>query len=172
MQSRWLPHAAGLFRRLCRKLAWKTRIAVLAVATYLLYILAVPQICKIRLRPNISWYDLGLYGAAPSRSYVSVDHRSPKIETIQWSPQCDSSYIFLGERGFLLGHAGARILNAQGDLVWASRSRETILDFKVQRYRDQDYLTYWEGKDTRSHGRGCWYMVRRCPSLSAAEPMN
>ena len=34
-----------------------------------------------------------------------------------------------------------------------------IMDLNVQRYRDQDYLTFWVGEDDGTRGLGSYYMV-------------
>jgi hypothetical protein len=43
---------------------------------------------------------------------------------------------------------GAMILDNSGNLVWfwpLTREEEDVMDFKVQRYRGEDVLTFWEG---------------------------
>jgi hypothetical protein len=48
------------------------------------------------------------------------------------------------------------ILDNHGDLVWTAQSSAATQNFRVQRYRQQDYLTYWVGKP---FGPGYYYML-------------
>ncbi|KAL4905438.1 hypothetical protein BDW74DRAFT_185001 [Aspergillus multicolor] len=107
------------------------------------------------------WYDLGLYGFGPSRSYVTFENESPLVEITESDngTGCDSRYTFLAPRGDSVAQEGPMILDFQGELVWMKHNWETTHDFKVQRYRGQDYLTYWEGSQVEGRGYGSWYML-------------
>lgn len=134
---------------------------VFAVASlfYLLYTFVVPQILRFRFRGDLSWYDLGLHGFSPSRTYVSFRYTSPVVEISQYGSGCNPGLTFIAPRGDSIPHPGPMILDARGDLVWMKHNLNDTQDFKVQRYRGRDYLTYWEGEDVDGRGRGTWYMV-------------
>lgn len=128
-------------------------------ASVLFYLYAVPQLKRFRFRSELSWYDLGLYGFGPSQSYVSFDEESPIVEISPPGAQCDPRYTFLAPRGDSVAHPGPMILDALGELVWMKYNWGTTQDFRVQRYKGQDYITYWQGDEEDGHGRGSWYMV-------------
>jgi hypothetical protein len=33
------------------------------------------------------------------------------------------------------------------------------MDLQMQRYRGEDYLTFWAGSEAKGHGQGVYYMV-------------
>ncbi|KAL1850311.1 hypothetical protein Plec18170_007006 [Paecilomyces lecythidis] len=125
----------------------------------LFYILIVPQLYRFRFRLDLSLYDLGFYGFSPSRSYVSTNLTSPLLEFVRWDARCDSGFTFLTPRGFSVDKPSLSILDADGELVWTDSSWGEAQDFKVQRYRGEDYLTFWAGVELDIHGNGSWYML-------------
>ncbi|KAH8697904.1 ASST-domain-containing protein [Talaromyces proteolyticus] len=76
---------------------------------------------------------------------------SPIFESVRSDARCESGYVFLTPDGHT-----PMILDNQGELVWTARSSAPIQNFRVQKYRGQDYLTYWSGKP---FGRGYYYML-------------
>ena len=133
---------------------------ILAVGGLILfYLYALPQINRFRFHIGLSRYDLGFYGFGPSRRYHSFDEKSPIIEVSPAGATCDQRYTFLAPRGDSVEHPGPMILDAQGELVWMKYNWGTTQDFKVQHYKGQDYVTYWQGDEEDGHGRGSWYMV-------------
>lgn len=123
------------------------------------FILVVPQIARFRFRFGLSRYDLGFYGFGPSRTYYSFEESSPIVEISPADAKCDQRYTFLAPRGDSVEHPGPMILDSSGELVWMKYNWGTTQDFKVQRYRGEDYVTYWQGDEEDGHGRGSWYMV-------------
>jgi hypothetical protein len=99
---------------------------------------------------ELSWSDLGL--SSSMRRYVSSDLESPLPESLRSDARCEPGYIF-----FTPGGHSPMILDNHGDLVWTAQSSAATQNFRVQRYRQQDYLTYWVGKP---FGPGYYYMVR------------
>lgn len=58
------------------------------------------------------------------------------------------------------GQRGAMIAGAGGDLVWFHEAGGvSIMDFKVQRYRGQPVLTWWEGRSPRGIPHGEWVVL-------------
>lgn len=137
---------------------------VLSSIVSLFVVFVVPQLRRLRLRTNLSWYDLGLYGFYPSRTYVTVEYDSPAVEITHWDDRCDASYTFLAPRGDSIAYPGPMILDAQGELIWTKHLLGTTQDFRVQQYQGEYYLTYWNGHEVEGHGRGSWYMVRFSPN--------
>jgi hypothetical protein len=76
----------------------------------------------------------------------------------------DPPYIIVSAAGYPLrgpGEPGLMILNRNGGIVWYSpntgfpaSSGEGRMDFKVQSYRGQAVLTWWEGKVITGYGEG------------------
>jgi Arylsulfotransferase (ASST) len=80
----------------------------------------------------------------------------PAITVTTPAPDMASGFIFVGPRtpG---GQNGQMILDNRGELIWffpAASEAETVTDFKVQQYRGQPVLTWWEGASTQGHGFG------------------
>ncbi|KAJ5090972.1 hypothetical protein N7532_009656 [Penicillium argentinense] len=145
-----------------RKPAWRRwipAVAAVTAATVFFWIYAVPQLLRFRFRTGMSWYDMGWYGFGPSRTYVSFHEQSPVIEISPAGAQCDQRYTFLAPRGDSVVHPGPMILDAQGELVWMKDNWGTTQDFHVQRYKGQDYVTYWQGDEEDGYGHGSWYML-------------
>ncbi|KAK1145181.1 hypothetical protein N8T08_004614 [Aspergillus melleus] len=132
--------------------------AVISLA-YLFYVFVVPHLYRLRLRADLTTYDLGLYGFGPSRSYVSFDYESPVVEISEWGSGCDPRYMLIAPRGDSVANPGPMILDSQGELVWAKWNWGTTQDFKIQRYKGEDFLTYWEGGQIAGRGYGTWYML-------------
>ncbi|PYI15364.1 hypothetical protein BO99DRAFT_255033 [Aspergillus violaceofuscus CBS 115571] len=126
---------------------------------YLFYVFAVPQLRRLHLRTDLSWYDLGLYGFGPSQDYVSFDYESPLVQISEQGSGCDSRLTFLAPRGDSVAQPGPMILDPRGELVWMKHNWEITQDFRVQRYQGADYLTYWEGDEIEGRGYGAWYML-------------
>ena len=55
---------------------------------------------------------------------------------------------------------GPVIMDARGELVWMEDKFGQAMDFKMQHYKGQDYLTFWTGSDSGTFGSGVYNMVR------------
>ena len=145
---------------------WITLLVAALGGAIVFYICAVPQLLRLRFRAGLSWYDLGAQGLGPNRNYVSFDQESPIVEISPPGAQCDPRYTFLAPRGDSVAHPGPMILDSAGDLVWTKWNWGTTQDFKVQRYKGEDFLTYWQGDTDDNYGRGLWYMVGQTLELA------
>ncbi|CRG89960.1 UPF0182 protein [Talaromyces islandicus] len=125
----------------------------------LLQSIIVPQLQRLRFRAGLSWYDLGLYGFYPTRSYVSFEYASPATEIARWDPRCTAGYTFVAPRGDSIVQPGPMILDEYGELVWMMPLPGITQDFRVQEYLGEQYLTYWNGGQVEGHGEGAWYML-------------
>ncbi|KAJ5287910.1 hypothetical protein N7478_003596 [Penicillium angulare] len=128
-------------------------------ALALFYNYALPHLFRLRFHLGLSRYDLGFYGFAPSQRYHSFHEQSPIVQISPAGAKCDQRYTFLAPRGDSVEHPGPMIIDAKGELVWMKYNRGTTQDFKVQHYKGQDYLSYWQGDEEDGHGRGSWYML-------------
>lgn len=155
--SSWLGRGDRPHKHTLRR--WIPALVAAISAFVLFWVYAVPQLARFRFRIGLSRYDLGWYGFGPSRNFVSFHEHSPVIEITPAGAQCDQRYTFLAPRGDSVEHPGPMILDAQGELVWMKHNWGVTQDFKVQRYKGQDYVTYWQGDEEDGHGRGSWYMV-------------
>ncbi|KAF2143264.1 uncharacterized protein K452DRAFT_168393 [Aplosporella prunicola CBS 121167] len=120
---------------------------------------ASPLSLKSKSDSNPLWYDQGLYGAYPTQEYVSFDLSSPRVNILQWNSKCDQSYTFLEPRGRSVADPGPMILDARGNLVYTEKKYGQAMDLRVQRYKGEDFITFWAGNDDGTHGRGRYYML-------------
>ena len=104
-------------------------------------------------------YDTGLLGAHPVRKYESVDLAPPELNMLAWDPRCEDKYVFFSPRGHFYPQPGPLIFDNKGELVWMASQFGMVMDFRVQRYRGEDYLTFWAGEDDGTRGLGVYYMV-------------
>lgn len=147
---------------------WDSRIlraivsVILVLASIVTLYLSIPVLVKVRFRPDLSWYDLGLYGFYPTQNYFSFDWEGPQVEVLTWNTRCESSrYLFLGLRGDSIEHRGPMILDSHGQLVWMNEVGGVTVNVRPQKYRGEMYLTYWNGniESVRGEGAGSFYMV-------------
>ncbi|XHF97042.1 hypothetical protein AWENTII_000646 [Aspergillus wentii] len=105
------------------------------------------------------WYELGLFGAHPTISYESFDLESPEVNILRWDPRCEEGYVLLSPRGHFYPEPGPLIYDNKGNLVWIEKRFGMIMDLNSQRYKNQDYLTFWVGDDDGTRGLGSYYML-------------
>ena len=102
-------------------------------------------------------------GCAPARRTSNVrtfrsrpDLHPPTIDIAIQAHNTAPGYIFLAPKKGA-GQDGALILDNSGEPVWFHPLQEEdgiAMDFKVQRYRGEPVLTWWEGKVVGGHGLG------------------
>ncbi len=102
--------------------------------------------------------------AAPATSASPAQSRSdwtfrtrpdlgpPAVEVSTRARGTAPGYVFIAPK-VGVGQDGPMILDDLGRPVWFSRGRYAR-DFKVQRYRGEPVLTWWEGKVVQGHGVG------------------
>jgi len=152
--------------RLVRIVAF-TALAVAAFAFLVLLFkhLAVPLLVWLAPQLETSFYDLAFFGAYRTRKYHSFDLRSPRASIVRWDESCGNGYVFIDPNGPSVDHRGPTILDARGNLIWTSDEFQTSTNLKVQRYKGQDYLTFWSGKKAKTMGTGVYYMVRSLQTM-------
>ncbi|KAE8366406.1 ASST-domain-containing protein [Aspergillus caelatus] len=121
-------------------------------------------------RNTLTWhsllYDTGLLGAHPRTKYESFDLASPEPNILKWDPRCEDKYVFFSPRGHFYPHPGPLIFDNKGNLVWMESRFGMVMDFRVQRYRGEDYLTFWTGEDDGTRGLGRYYMLDKTYTLT------
>ncbi|KAI1617794.1 arylsulfotransferase [Exophiala viscosa] len=108
---------------------------------------------------NPTLYDLGFYGACPLQKYVSSDVTGLRTTAIKWDESCDNGYVLLTPSGDSVGAPGPTIIDSQGEVVWKAEGYQVTTNLKVQKYKGQDYLTFWSGKKWGSLGAGSYFML-------------
>ena len=66
-------------------------------------------------------------------------------------------YIFVAPRGYTTngpGQQGPMILDTTGRLVWFMHTEQIPMDVRVQRYKGQPVLTWWQGNILNGYGEG------------------
>lgn len=107
-------------------------------------------------------YDKGGFGLYPELKYKTTDLVGAHILRRQWNEKCskDNKYIFFAPRGMLVGHPGPMILDQDGEMVFHTEAFPIAYGMTVQKYRSENYLTFWAGDDqVIGHGSGSYYMV-------------
>lgn len=104
-------------------------------------------------------YDWGLYGAYPRKSYESFSSASPWVNILKSSPKCENAYTFIEPRGDSVSHPGPIILDNDGNLIWMDTQYGQAMDVKVQKYKGNDYITFWHGDDSGWFGKGYYLML-------------
>lgn len=108
---------------------------------------------------NSYWYDWGWHGAYPHVEYESFGAVSPRPNLVSQSDRCDDSFIFIEPRGHYVGTPGPVVLDNDGNLVWMETRWGQVMDLKVQRYKGENYITFWHGTDSGTFGEGYYLMV-------------
>ncbi|TGO40719.1 hypothetical protein BHYA_0033g00730 [Botrytis hyacinthi] len=109
-------------------------------------------------------FDAGDYGAYPNRTYTTrPDLISPRLNILQGDPRCDDGlYTMISLRGDKVHTTGQSpmIHDHQGNLVWMNASYGETFGLNVQRFKDVDYLTFWQGDDSvGGHGEGVYILL-------------
>jgi hypothetical protein len=71
-------------------------------------------------------------------------------------------YIFVTPKTFegqAPGQLGEMIVDTRGDLVWFRETLGTPMNLRVQRYRGEPVLTWWEGRAFHGHGQGTCHVL-------------
>ena len=104
-------------------------------------------------------YEYGVFGAHPTTQFRSFDIAPPEVNVLKWDPRCEDGYILLSPRGHFYPEPGPLIYDNHGNLVWIERDYGMVMDLNVQKYRGEDFLTFWVGEDDGVRGLGSYYMV-------------
>lgn len=120
------------------------------------------------LLPLLAWlfpllvplfYDLAVYGPYPTSLYKSFNIEPPSPSLQRWNPICNTGHILISPFGASVPDAGPMILSPTGTLIWTSDAFETVMNLKVQTYRNEPFLTFWSGEKAGTMGFGSYYML-------------
>lgn len=139
----------------------KSHLTILFSALYLLITLATADLPTYTAE-DADAYDTGALGRTPEQHFRTVRTPAYRLLRRSWDEsQCSDpdSYLFVGVRGTRLAHKGPTIFDHEGHQVWNSGAFEKTYNFKVQEYKGENYLTWWNGLDAMGHGNGWVYMV-------------
>lgn len=144
-----------------RRIALRAGIVTGALVTIILGLrfIAVPVLLYFSPELDVSFFDLGLYGAYPQRWYRTIDLPSPTARVVRWNETCNDEVVLLSVGGPSLDYSGPLILDAKGEFVWTSDQYGASGNLKVQQYQGKDYLTFWAGEKLQESGQGMYYMV-------------
>jgi hypothetical protein len=104
----------------------------------------------------------------PTAADVLRFHSRPRLDpdrvrvTVPARGDTAPGYVFLAvKRG--LGQDGPQILDDRGHVVWFRPTPPHLAatGFRVQRYRGQPVLTWWQGRTRYGHGRGEYVILDR-----------
>jgi hypothetical protein len=114
---------------------------------------------------EITLFDSGQYGPYPNRTYITDSTViSPQLNILQQDERCnDGLYTMISLRGDKVALKGQSpmIHDHNGNLVWMNATYGETFGLTVQKYKGQDYLTFWQGDDSvGGHGEGYYFMVR------------
>ena len=144
------------------RLAYFTVVGVIGVG---LVLLSIHQI----LLPLLAWlipgletvfFDWAVYGVYRPQKYVSFNLTSPQTSVLQWDDSCDNGLVLASLNGPSVPRPGPSIFDPRGDLIWMSDAYGVTMNFQVQRYKDENYLTFWAGSKQATSGKGNYYMVK------------
>jgi hypothetical protein len=135
---------------LFRELLWATLLITLLL---LAYNPLVAQLRRFRFRGDLTRYDIGFDGFAPSRGYHSSELKSPKLAFIHTDARCSQDYIFFAPNGASISRSGPVILDSNGELVWQiwEGLEGVTQDFRVQQFKGEDFLTEAASWSPRQH---------------------
>ena len=80
---------------------------------------------------------------------------------VQTDSSCSDGLVLLSVGGQSVAAGGPMILDMYGNLVWSAPGQygDASANTKIQRYRGQDYLTFWAGEKLQESGLGSYYML-------------
>ena len=118
-------------------------------------------------------YDVGKNGVYPRQRFHSVDLEAPAPKFSKWDPRCDYGNVLLTPRGpGVTGLArGPVMLDARGNLIWMDNDKfHQAMNLNVQKYKGQDYLTFWTKTKKSKHAKSkkSYVMVGPSPFNSAS----
>jgi Arylsulfotransferase (ASST) len=91
----------------------------------------------------------------PPTWHTRPDLRIPSLTVTSSKPGASSDPIFFAPYNVPVGQVGAVIVDAGGDLIWENPLEGKVTtNFRVQTYKGEPVLTWWEGLIEYGHGVG------------------
>ncbi|MBO2464869.1 arylsulfotransferase family protein [Actinomadura violacea] len=99
--------------------------------------------------------------AAPASGYLTLPGKQPPKVTVRRTGTVASGLLFVAPfRG--TDYADALIVDDDGEPVWFRGSDDLVTDLRVQTYKGEPVLAYWEGaRLTGGHGAGSGILLDR-----------
>ncbi|KAG9242747.1 ASST-domain-containing protein [Calycina marina] len=116
-------------------------------------------ICHWAVAFSFNAFDLGFHGIYPRQRFHSFDLEAPVPKIRRWDSRCDYGNILLSPRGKAVPTPGPVMLDAKGNLVWMENKFGQVMNFNVQNYKGQDYMTFWMGIDHAAHSNGSYVLI-------------
>ncbi|WP_165367938.1 arylsulfotransferase family protein [Phytoactinopolyspora endophytica] len=89
-----------------------------------------------------------------SQSFVTRPDLTPPLIGVETSGETADGYLFMAPKK-AEAQTGALIVDDDGEVIWSlPREDMNVADFRVQEYRGQPVLTWWEGESHEGHGSG------------------
>ncbi|GAB7361067.1 hypothetical protein MBLNU230_g1107t1 [Neophaeotheca triangularis] len=129
--------------------------------------LASRVVCDQGVIYNYTAYQGGEYGDSPFQTYKSDPVRSPLFDVTVWNDSLidqtshiifEPNYMEDGEQ-----RVGPYLFSSKDlSLVYGNPAFQNSNNARVQKYRGEDYLTYWAGHQGKGHATGnCFFMNNR-----------
>lgn len=134
-------------------------VACLSLSLLIVHQAVFPILSWVIPSLEVPFYDLAVYGAYPEQDYVSFKTPSSQPNLLRWDEQCDTGYVLVSLNGASIAHPGPSIYDARGGLVWTTEEYGIALNLRVQKYKDQDVLTFWAGEKAATSGKGSYYIL-------------
>jgi hypothetical protein len=91
----------------------------------------------------------------PPKWHTRPDLRIPSLTVTHKEPGASSDPIFIAPYNIPVGQVGAVIVDNRGEAIWENPlAGKVTTNFRVQRYRGEPVLTWWEGVIEYGHGVG------------------
>jgi hypothetical protein len=97
--------------------------------------------------------ETGADAEVEAQEFVTRPDLRPPVIDVEVSRSSTPGLTFLAPKQ-AGAQKGALILDDDGEVVWASPSDATVADFRVQTYRGEPVLTWWEGRSLGGYGEG------------------
>ncbi|KAK3684457.1 hypothetical protein LTR37_020265 [Vermiconidia calcicola] len=139
-------------------------LSVLVVVLSFLRFVVLPIATSLFPSLFTTFYDLGLYGYYPTRSFYTSPFTPPLSSRAKWDAVCNAENevggLVLGElHGSAVRHKGPIITDLKGNLIWFDDTYESASNLKVQTWKGKQYLTFWAGSRAEGSGQGQYYML-------------
>lgn len=118
--------------------------------------LGVADIAPMR---DATLYNSGALGVIPNQTYVSSDLVSPIFQVNRWvEGEVDTDREFIFVTAFEPGNGYATMMFNSSDLslVYSNNTPHNRTNARIQTYKGQNYLVYWQGyfSEAAGHGQG------------------
>lgn len=138
---------------------WILIVLAVLLSLFLLHQCILPILAFIFPSLTSAFFDLGVYGTYPTQQYISFDIPGPQPRHLRWDDRCDQGHVLATPNGPSVTRPGPMIMDAKGELVWASDDFGATANLKVQRYKGEDFLTLWSGEKAATSGKGVYFMI-------------